>query len=77
MNKVNREDFIEKIKDILQYESDKELTYNSNLIDLDEWDSLSIISTVAFLDSEFGKKVTVSDMKNIVTIEDLAKIAGV
>ena len=74
---MNREDFIEKIKDILQYESDKELTYNSNLIDLDEWDSLSIISTVAFLDSEFGKKVTVSDMKNIVTIEDLAKIAGV
>lgn len=74
---MNKGEFIEKIKDILQYESDKELTYNSNLIDLDEWDSLSIISTVAFLDSEFGKKVTVSDMKNIVTIEDLAKIAGV
>ena len=74
---MNREEFIEKIKDILQYESDKELTYNSNLIDLDEWDSLSIISTVAFLDSEFGKKVTVSDLQNVDTIEDLAIIAGI
>ncbi len=74
---MKREKFLEKIKDILQYKGDKDLTYNSNLIDLDEWDSLSIISTVAFLDSEFGKKVTVSDLQNIDTIEDLARIAGV
>ena len=73
---MNREEFLEKIKDILQYECEEELTFNTNLLDLNEWDSISIISTVAFLDSNFDKKVTVQDLQNIDTIEDIAKLAG-
>lgn len=73
---MNRDEFLARIKDILQYESDEELTFDTNLHDLDEWDSISIISVVAFLDSEFGKKVYVSDLQNVGTIEDLANMAG-
>jgi len=76
-NYMNRNEFLEKIKDILQYECEEELTYETNLLDLDEWDSISIISTVAFLDSNFGKKVTVQDLQNVDTVEDIAKLAGI
>ena len=73
---MNRDEFLEKIKEILSCDSSEILSFDTNLIDVEEWDSISIISTVAFLDSYFGKKVTVSDLQNIDTIEDLAKIAG-
>lgn len=74
---MNREEFLEKIKEILSCDSGEILSFDSNLIDIEEWDSISIISTVAFLDSYFNKKVTVSDLQNVDTIEDLAKIAGI
>lgn len=74
---MNRNDFLAKIRDILQYENEEELTYNTNLLDIDEWDSIAIISVVAFLDSEFNKKITVGELQNVKTIEDLADIAGI
>ena len=73
---MNRDEFLEKIKEILSCDSGEILSFDTNLLDVEEWDSISIISTVAFFDSHFGKKVTVSDLQNIDTIEDLAKIAG-
>ena len=74
---MNRDEFLEKIKDILQYEHDEELTYNTNLLDVEEWDSISIISVVAFLDSEFKKKITVNELKDVKTIEEIAQLAGI
>jgi acyl carrier protein len=35
------------------------------------------MATVAFLDSKFGIKTTFSDFKNIKTLEDIAKRAGI
>lgn len=74
---MDRKEFLLKIKEILQYEGYTEIDFSTNLLDLEEWDSISIISTVAFLDSNFNKKVKISDLQNIDTIEDLAKIAGI
>ena len=74
---MNRNEFLEEMKNILQYENEEALTYDTNLMDVDEWDSISIISVVAFLDSQFGKKVTVADLQNVDTIDDIAKIAGI
>ncbi len=72
---MNREEFLTKLKDILQTEAD--ITFSTDLFDIDEWDSLSMITTVAFLDNECGQKVTVKDVQEIDTVEQLAKIAGV
>lgn len=71
---MNREDFLKKLKEIIQTE--EELTLNTNLIDIDEWDSLSMISTVAFIDSEFKKQISVSDIQSINKIEELVNIIG-
>ena len=72
---MNREEFLVQMQDILQTE--EELNFEMNLDDLDEWDSLSKMSTVAFLDANFGVKTTFADFEQIKTIEDIAKKAGI
>ncbi len=72
---MNREEFLEKFTDVLQTEDN--INFDTNLDDIEEWDSLSKMATVAFLDKEFGVKITFDDFKNIKTIKDIAKKAGI
>ena len=71
---MNRAEFLEEMTDVLQTEED--LTFDTVLADLEEWDSLSIMSTMAFLDKNFGVKTGMTDYKSMTTIEDIAKKAG-
>lgn len=71
---MTKDEFLEKFKDVLQREDD--LTFDMLLNDLDEWDSLSIMATTAFLDREFGVKTVFSDYKNMKTVADIAAKAG-
>lgn len=71
---MNREEFLNKIKDLLDVE---ELDYGAYLGDVEEWDSISIISIAAFLNNGLGKSVTVNELKSVQTVDDLAKMAGV
>lgn len=72
---MNRETFLESIMDVLQTED--EITLETKLEDLEEWDSLSAMATIAFLDKNFGAKVTFSDVQSFVTVGDIAKKAGI
>ena len=72
---MNRETFLESIVEVLQTED--EINFDTELADLDEWDSLSAMAIIAFLDKNFGVKATISDVKTFVTVEDIAKKAGV
>ena len=72
---MNREEFLEIFTDVLQTEDN--INFDTNLDDIEEWDSLSKMATVAFLDKEFGVKITFDDFKNIKTIKDIAKKAGI
>lgn len=72
---MNREEFLVQMQDILQ--TDEELSFEMDLDSLDEWDSLSKMATVAFLDANFGVKTTFADFESIKTIEDIAKKAGI
>lgn len=71
---MNREQFLEKFVDVLQTEEN--ISFDTVLEDLDEWDSLAAISTISFLDSEFSIKVPIDEVKNFKTVEDIAKKAG-
>jgi len=71
---MTKEEFIEQMQDVLQ--TDAELTMETVLADLDEWDSLSIMATMAFLDKNFGVKVKIADLKTLATIGDIAAKAG-
>lgn len=71
---MNTEEFLEKLTDILQKE--ETCTINDMLNDYEEWDSLSKISIIAFYDKEFNQKVSLEDIENAQSIQDLINLAG-
>lgn len=72
---MTKEEFVEQMQDVLQ--TDAELSMETVLADLDEWDSLSMMATMAFLNKNFGISLKISDLKAFATIGDIAAKAGV
>jgi acyl carrier protein len=58
----------ERLVDILDVEEVKETDI---LADFPAWDSLSVLSTIAMLDSKYGVNVTAMDLKGVRTVADL------
>lgn len=67
-------EFLKEFQDVLQTEED--ISMDTVLDDLDEWDSLAVMSTMAFLESSFNVKTSMTDYKNMITVADVAKKAG-
>ncbi|MBE5923079.1 MAG: acyl carrier protein [Lachnospiraceae bacterium] len=65
---MNNKDKIKILKEILDCES--EITPETALSDLDEWDSVAILSFIAMMDDEFGKEVKGSVIRQFVTVQD-------
>lgn len=63
------EKFIEKMVDIL--DAEEEVTMESVLEDIEEWDSLSLVSYIAMANSSYGKKINASEVRKAVTVQDL------
>ena len=71
---MTKEVFIQKFSDILQTE--EEITLNSILAELEDWDSLTTMAVVSAL-LENGKKITVKEIANCQTVGEIAKFFGV
>lgn len=71
---MNREEFLKEFKKAIQTEED--VTFESSLLNLEEWDSLGMMATIALLDNSFNLKYTIADMQNMDTVEDLVKNTG-
>lgn len=71
---MTREEFLTQMQDVLQTEDT--LTAETVLSDLAEWDSLSMMATMAFFDKNFGVKIGLKDFKEIETMADLIAKAG-
>lgn len=72
---MTRDEFLTAMQDVLQ--RDEALSFEMALKDVEEWDSLSVMATMAFLEKNFGVKTTINDYRSMKTIEDIAKRAGV
>ena len=72
---MTRDEFLTQMQDVLQ--TDDALASETVLEDLVEWDSLSMLATMAFLDKNFGVKVCLKDFKEMATVGDIAAKAGV
>ena len=59
-----------------ELQTEEEISFATVLKDLEEWDSLSLMATMAFLDKTFGVKTNMSDYRDMKTIEDIAQKAG-
>lgn len=66
---MDKEEFLNRMTDILDAED--YVTMDAVLADIEEWDSLSVVSYVAMANTSCGKKVNVKDVREAETIQDL------
>lgn len=72
---MTREEFILELEDIMCAEEGS-LNEKDRLSELEDWDSLAIISFIAMVDKKLAKKVDIPSIKSCQTVEDLIKIVG-
>jgi len=77
MEKIKTEDFISELKDALEIEDeDQEITLETNLKDLEEYDSLSVLSIIAMIDKSFDKQIPSTNFTKVTTISSLMDLIG-
>ena len=64
----NMNEFCSKVADVLDV---PQVSETDVLADFPEWDSLSVLSVVAMLDSNYGVNLSATDLKGIRTVADL------
>lgn len=64
---------MELLEEVLDVEENA-LTENTILDDLDEWDSVAVLSLIIMLEENFGKKITGQDAKTFKTVQDIINI---
>jgi len=77
MEKMKTEDFINELKDALEIEDeDQEITLETNLKELEEYDSLSVLSIIVMIDKNFGKQILSADVAKVTTVNTLMDLIG-
>lgn len=66
---LTMEKFIEKLVDVL--DTEEEVSMETVLGDLEEWDSLSFVSFMAMANAEYGRRLNNTDIKACKTVGDL------
>lgn len=64
-------DICAKLADIMDVDEVKE---TDMLTAFPEWDSLSILSTIAMLDAQYGINLTAGDLRQLKTVSDLLQL---
>jgi len=59
----------------IEYEN-KEITLETDLRYLEEYDSLSVLAIIAMIDKNFGKQIPSSDFVKVTTVGSLMNLIG-
>lgn len=70
---MNSDEFIDIFSEIIQ--SDMEMTLDTPLADIEEWDSMALMALVAHFDARYGKPLEFSLLEGLKTVGDLARLA--
>jgi len=71
---MNRTQFLELF--IEKNDIEDEISENTPLEDIEEWDSLAAVTTIALFYKELNLKVNASDMKNCKTVKDILDLGN-
>ncbi|MDD4309237.1 MAG: acyl carrier protein [Candidatus Cloacimonetes bacterium] len=66
--------FTKELAELLEIEDD--LSLETNLKDYEEYDSMSIMSLVAYVHKTFGKQFNARQLNQIDTVESLVELIG-
>ena len=73
---MKKGEFIGKLKEALEIDSNEKITEDTNLRDLQEFDSLGALIVIAMVDEIFGRELSADDLRNVTTVRSLIKIIG-
>lgn len=69
---MTAEEFIRELTELMDTEATLELS--TKLADVEDWDSLSMVSFFSFCNTTLSRKVTPEQIKSARTVEDLFKL---
>ena len=61
------------IKEILECE-DADISVDTQLKDIDEWDSLSVLSLIMYMIDNYSIKVSGTDIRNFTKVQDIINL---
>ena len=73
---TNPQLFIENFLTAVDFQDPVEVTLQTVLAELPEWDSLAALGVIVMFDIEYGKTIIGDDLKACNTLEDLYKLLG-
>ena len=74
---MKKEEFIKELKEALEIEDeDKEITQETDLRYVEEYDSLSVLAIIAMIDKNFGKQIPSLDLLKVTTVSSLMGLIG-
>ncbi len=71
---MDKEKFLKKLVELMDTEA--QLNLSTRLADLEDWDSLSMVSFFSFCNTTSTRKISPDEIKAAQTVEDLFKLAG-
>jgi acyl carrier protein len=70
---MEAKEFLELFIEEVEVE-DTDVSLDTPLSDIEEWDSLAVMTVISIADEHFGKKLNASDIKTAVSINDLYQL---
>ena len=71
---MNVKELLTIVAETIEYEN--ELHLDQNIEDIEEWDSLGVLSIVSMMD-DLSITINLEDLEQIKTVEDFVKLTGI
>jgi acyl carrier protein len=71
---IDKDDFLDKFKSIFEEEDISKIDFSTEFKHLDEWDSLTALTLITIIDSNYKKVLTGENIESANTINDIYKI---
>ena len=71
---MTKQEFADKLTDL--FEVEEQMTPETDLRDVEEYDSMAALSVIAFIDREFGKTLTADQIASVTTVGSLISLIG-
>jgi len=71
---MTKENFIQELEDLL--ETDVNLKETTVLDEIDEWDSLAVMSIISYIEENFDLEYSESDFEKVTTVQDILNLVS-
>ena len=73
---MKKSDFLKEMQDMLEITSVDNLSEETVIRELPEYNSLFVLSIIAFVDDNFSIQLSAEQLKNLTTVKNLMELIG-